>query len=73
MKKLFGFLSKEPLIWFHYVLLEALILAFGYIAASISYGSLISFFEMYSILSIISLYFLIIIGDQLIHKILGVD
>lgn len=72
-KKFFNIFSKDILIWFHYVLLEAIILAFGYLSASLSYGKLIPFFQMYSVLSIIGLYFAISVGDQLIHAILGVD
>jgi hypothetical protein len=72
-KKFLGLFDKRPLIWFHYVLLEAIILAFGYLSASYSYGKLISFFEMYSILSIVGLYFAISVGDQIIHAILNVD
>lgn len=58
-------LSKEPLIWFHYVLLEALILAtmllFGYKFCCTSLWIIPTF------------YVVIAFGDQLIHWLLGVD
>jgi hypothetical protein len=72
-KKFLGIFDKRPLIWFHYVLLEAIILTFGFLSASYSSGKLVSFFEMYSVLSIIGLYFVISVSDQIIHAILNVD
>ncbi len=78
-KKIFGIFSKEPLIWLHYVLLTSLvILARVFLNWISNNNDFINLNEPWQILSQLSLwfitYFLIIsIGDQLIHKILGVD
>lgn len=62
--KFLGIFDERPLIWFHYVLLVAIILIFYYTQGIILYNS---------IKLIILLFLVISIGDQLIHKILGVD
>ena len=73
MKKLLGFIDKSPLIWFHYIPLEILIVLFSWLMANIKAGIIIPFFSMFSIPSLIGLYFILLIGDNLIHTIIGKD
>jgi len=61
MNKILGIFDKRPLIWFHYVLLAGLVIAFYYPK------------EIPSLNLFILLFLVLSIGDQIIHKILGVD
>jgi len=65
-KKILGFLSKEPLIWLHYALL-LLVLWFGVLINN-AYLS-----QSHIVWTFLFLYIVISLGDQAIHKILGVD
>ncbi len=67
-KKLFGFLDKRPMIWFHYVLLLGVLFASWYTGDFL-------FQENFTKLWLMSVWFYawISIGDQLIHCVIGVD
>lgn len=67
-KKLFGIFDKRPLIWFHYVLLVGVLFASYFTGDYLINLNSKSYFIM-----AIWFYAWISIGDQLIHKILGVD
>lgn len=67
-KKLFGIFDKRPLIWFHYVLLLGVIFGAYYLGDFLLQ-------ETFNKLWVMAVWFYVFIsvGDQLIHKILGVD
>jgi len=67
-KKILGIFSKEPLIWFHYVLLIGVLFLAYYIGDYLINLSTASWYIM-----AVWFYLFISIGDQIIHKILGVD
>lgn len=67
-KKWLGFLDKRPLIWFHYVLLVGVLYGSWYLGNYLFDDSFKQWFVM------LPWFFLTVsLGDQLIHKILGVD
>ena len=67
-KKIYGILDRRPLIWFHYVLLVGILFLSHY--AGNTYFDLDN--KTYIFMAI-WYYIWISVGDQLIHKILGVD
>lgn len=73
-KKLLGIFSKNPLIWFHYILLVGVLFVafFG-----LNYLGIVQMDSELSVQKWIVLfiwyYAFISIGDQIIHKIIGVD
>lgn len=78
MKKFLGFIDRRPLIWFHYLLLVGVVILGYYISRWIKLMDLIQssnlFFKILGWISLILLYyFLLLIFDNIIHKILGVD
>ena len=68
MKKLFGIFDKRPLIWFHYVLLVGVLFLAWYTG---DYLLGVNFTKIW--VMAVWFYVWISIGDQLIHKIIGVD
>lgn len=68
MKKLFGLFDKRWKIWFHYVLLVLLLFPEYFLGRTIFGNSFNNFFIMF-----IWFFVFLSLGDQLIHKILGVD
>lgn len=67
-KKILGIFDRRPLIWFHYVLLLGVLYGGWYLGDFILGESFIKLPIMLA-----WFYIFISIGDQLIHKILGVD
>jgi len=65
MAKILGIFSKEPLIWFHYVLLVGIILIY-YKYMGVKIANMDWMF-------VLGLYLVISLSDQIIHKILNVD
>ena len=74
MSRLYGIFDKRPLIWFHYVLLTGVLFGAFYAA---SYFGIVTQTQPLSGMKWLGLflwYFAFIsIGDQLIHRVLGVD
>jgi hypothetical protein len=68
MSKLFGFIDKRPLIWFHYVLLTIVLFGLHELSMFLGLESPDKIIELF-IFYVIGLG----IGDQLIHYFLGVD
>lgn len=74
MKKLFGFIDKRPLIWFHYLLLVGIVILGYFLSKWIGLMGLTETNKVLGwILLIILYYILLLVGDNLIHTILGVD
>lgn len=73
-KKILGIFDRRPLIWFHYVLLTGILFGAFFLA---SYSGIVNMNSELTTGKWILLYFwyflFISIGDQLIHKVLGVD
>lgn len=73
-KKLFGFISKEPLILFHYLPLVGVVIFAYYQSVWLNLMSLVQTKPLAGWLALIGLYYInLLIGDQLIHKIIGQD
>lgn len=66
-KKFLGIFDRRPLIWFHYVLLLG-ILTLSYYVGDYLFNNFQSLYIMLP-----WLFVWLSVGDQLIHKILGVD
>jgi len=66
--------SREPLIWFHYVLLVSVIFLAHYLSGITGVEGLVQTSPFFGwIVLFIWYYVFVSIGDQFIHKILGVD
>jgi hypothetical protein len=61
--KLFGWLSKKPLIWFHYILLEAILVVYMAFLG----------IHLFTIWFLLLTYAVLAFGDQAIHFVLRVD
>ena len=66
--KIYGIFDRRPLIWFHYVLLIGVLFLAHYV------GNLYYDLDKQTYLFMAIYYYIwISVGEQLIHKILGVD
>jgi hypothetical protein len=74
MKKLFGFIDKKPLIWFHYLPLVGVIVSAHYTSMLLGLETLTQTQPILGWTLLIGWYYaFLLIGDNLIHTILGVD
>lgn len=75
-KKLFGFIDKRPLIWFHYLPLVAFVILGYYITNWLGIMSIIASNSVLGwFYAIVVYYFVLLIGDNFIHTYIlgGVD
>ena len=76
MKKLFGFIDKKPMIWFHYIPLVGVIFLAHWLSVN-RFFNLEALTVTHPIEGWLLLglwyYLFLLIGDNLIHTIIGVD
>lgn len=71
-KKLFGFIEKDPLIWFHYIPLVGIVVFTYFLSQWLGLMELVENNAVFGWSLLLALYYvMLLVGDQLVHKIIG--